>query len=351
VIFDCDLGHSADDLLAMAVLYALDGKNEARLLAISVSNPSLSAAAYSDAVGRFYAGPVSGAFNAVGRTLPVGLAQVGKPMETAMITGPLAKKNGEGKPLFPHGVGSIIDTADPTPLLRNALTAQQDGNIVVLVSGPATNIVSLMSLPGAKELITRKVRMLVFAGGSYPSGKPEAHIQADLAAARRLFAEWPTPVVAVGTDLSEQVAFPADSLEKDFAWSPAHPIVEAIRASDQGAKDIPAVSPCAALFAIKSDQDFFKRSAAGTITIDESGATKFAASAAGKHTYLTVDPAQRERVVKTLVELASAKPVPRQPRFRPPQAKPKPEAPKAQEVKPLQPPDAAPAKPAAPPAP
>ena len=30
VIFDCDLGHSVDDAIALAVLYALDGKDEAK---------------------------------------------------------------------------------------------------------------------------------------------------------------------------------------------------------------------------------------------------------------------------------------------------------------------------------
>jgi hypothetical protein len=40
-----------------------------------------------------------------------------------------------------------------------------------------------------------------------------------------------------------------------------------------------------------------------------------------------VDPAQRERVLKTYVELASAKPVPRMRRFRPPVQQQKPTAP------------------------
>ena len=328
VIFDCDLGHSVDDVIALAVLYALDGKDEARLLAVSVSNPSLQAAAYSDAVGRFYAGAVSGAFNAIGRTLPVGLSQVGKPMESPMITAPLGKKTPEGKPVYAHDINSIIDTADPTPLIRNALTAQRDDNIVIILGGPATGLVSMMSLPGAKDLITRKVKMLVFAGGGFPSGKADAHIQADVAAAKRLFAEWPTPIVAVGAEVAEQLSFPIASLDTDFTWSQAHPVVDAIRASGQ-TKDIPVLTPSAALFAVRSEQGLFQRSAPGTIAVDDSGAVRFTAGAGGKHTYLSVDPAQREKVTKTIVELASAKPVVRAPRRRPGQAKPDPAKPDA----------------------
>ncbi|HYP07967.1 MAG TPA: hypothetical protein VER03_17175 [Bryobacteraceae bacterium] len=323
VIFDFDLGHTVDDVIALALLYGLDGKDEARLIVTSVSNPTLKAAAYCDAVGRFYAGAVSGAFNAQGRTLPVGLGQVGKPVETPMITAPLAKQTAEGKPMFAHGIDDLVDTADPTPLLRNALTAQRDENSVVLLAGPATGLVSMMSLPGAKELITKKVKMLVFAGGSFPAGKPDAHIQTDLPAAKRLFAEWPTPIVVVGAEVGNHVKFPIASLGTDFAWSPAHPVVEAIRASAPS-QDIPAVSPAAALFAARSEQGLFQRSEPGTITVDDSGALRFTAGASGKHTYLKVDPAQTEKITKMLVELASAKPVVRQPRRRPGQAKPDP---------------------------
>ena len=45
------------------------------------------------------------------------------------------------------------------------------------------------------------------------------------------------------------------------------------------------------------------------------GSTKFTPSASGKHRYMTLDAAQKERVLKTYVELASAKPVVRAPRF------------------------------------
>ena len=47
-----------------------------------------------------------------------------------------------------------------------------------------------------------------------------------------------------------------------------------------------------------------------------SGAVKFTPSSEGKHRYLILDAGQKERIVKTYTEIASAKPVPRQPRFR-----------------------------------
>ena len=54
----------------------------------------------------------------------------------------------------------------------------------------------------------------------------------------------------------------------------------------------------------------------------EDGRTRFTPAAVGRHRYLVMDPAQKEKVVQAYVELASAKPAPRQTqRFRPNQKK------------------------------
>src|SRR6476620_11248803 len=74
---DCDSGNQVDDVLALALLYGLDGEGECRVVATTVSKPNLKSAALSEVIGRFYAGEVSAAFNASGRTLHIGLATTG----------------------------------------------------------------------------------------------------------------------------------------------------------------------------------------------------------------------------------------------------------------------------------
>ena len=74
LVVDTDLGSRIADALALALLYGLEGKNEGRVVAVSVSKPNLKAAALAEVIGRFYAGAVSGAFGSFSRTLPVGLA-------------------------------------------------------------------------------------------------------------------------------------------------------------------------------------------------------------------------------------------------------------------------------------
>jgi inosine-uridine nucleoside N-ribohydrolase len=317
IIYDSDLGNRIDDALALALLYGLDGKREARVVSVSVTKSNLKAAAFCEAIGRFYSGAVSGAFSAVGRTLPVGLNTDGKMAEdTPMLTGPLSKLNAEGAPLYPHGIEKLNDTAEPTALIRNAFTAQHDQNSIVVLAGPATNLVKVLDLPGVKDLITRKVRFLTLMGGAYPQGAPEFNIKTDIPAARKLFAEWPIPIIASGYELGEKLLFPASSIETDFSWSAAHPVVEAYRAYKTMPYDAPTWDMTVVLYAVRPDANYFKLSEPGTISVLDDGRTRFSPSPQGKHRYLILDPAQKENILKTYIEVASAKPVPRQPRRR-----------------------------------
>lgn len=323
IIFDCGLGNSIDEALALALLYGFEGKNQARVLALSVSKPNLKAAAFCEAIGRFYAGASNGGFGAVGRTLPVGLAEDGKmPEDTPMLTVPLARRNEEGKPLYSHGIEKLTDTAEVRALLRNAIAQQADQSCVVVLTGPATNLARLLDLYGAKEWIARKVRFLSMASGAYPANSgspPPFNTKTDIAAAKKLFAEWPSPIVAAGDEVGASLLFPAASVEKDFAWSPAHPVVDAYRAYKPMPYDAPTTAMAAVLYAAHSQDNYFNLSEPGTINVLDDGRTKFTPSPEGKHRYLILDPALKERILKTYTEIASAKPVPRQPRRRPPQ--------------------------------
>ena len=316
IVFDSGMGSSIDGALALALLYGFDGKNEARVISVSVSRANLSSAAYCEAVGRFYAGAVNGGFGGVGRNLPVGLAVDGKIKdETPMLSGPLAKLTPEGKPLYAHGIHQLNDTAEVPALIRNAFTSQYDQNSIAILAGPATNFAQVLDLPRVKDLITAKCRFLAMTGGAFPNGNPEFNIKADIPAARKLFAEWPTPIILSGSEIGEALPFPAASIEKDFAWSPNHPVVDAYKAFKPMPYDAPSGDMSTVLYAVHSQDGYFKLSDPGTITVLDDGRTKFTASPQGKHRYLILDPAQKERIIKIYTEVASAKPVPRAPRF------------------------------------
>jgi len=147
--------------------------------------------------------------------------------------------------------------------------------------------------------------------GSSPTGAPDSSITADVAAAKRLFAEWPTPIVAVGSEVGEALPYPGASIEKDFAWSPAHPVVDAYRAYKAMPYDAPSPALAAVLHAALPDEGYFTLSEPGTISVHDEGRTRFAPQADGKHRYLIVDPAQKARVLTEYTSLVTAPPAPR----------------------------------------
>ncbi|MCU1257401.1 MAG: hypothetical protein JWO80_286, partial [Bryobacterales bacterium] len=55
IVYDSDLGSGIDSVLALALLHGLDGRNEARIASLSISNPDLKAAQLCDVIEKFYA--------------------------------------------------------------------------------------------------------------------------------------------------------------------------------------------------------------------------------------------------------------------------------------------------------
>ena len=286
VIFDCDMGTRPETALALAVLYGLDGKNECRVVVVSSTRSNLSSAAFCEVVGRFYAGAVSGAFGSFSRTLPVGLLADGVLKdETPMLTVPLSKKNAEGKPQYDHGINKLVDTAIAPALVRNALTAQFDQNAIIVLAGPPTNLLQMLKLRDVPELVKAKVKHLVAAD---PKGAMA------LAAAG-----WPTPIYSISPSLGTQVMFPGEAVEKDFAWSPAHPVADAYKAAKPMPYDSPTSELAAVLYAVRSTDKAF------ALSEPVNGVRQ-----------VMLAPEAKDTLLKTFVELASAKPVPKAPRFR-----------------------------------
>jgi hypothetical protein len=312
VVFDTTMGRSIDEALALALLHGLEGKSEARIVSVSVINPDLEAAEFCDVIGRFYASSGDVSPSGFVHTLPVGLStdrQVPSAGTVPMLKAALPAQPGK------NDIQKLNDTAEPTALIRNALTAQYDGNAIVILTGPATNLVKVLSLPGASQLIASKVRMLCWAATDF-------NIKTDLGAARRLIAEWPTSMVSVGQNLGDALRYPRASIEKDFTWSAAHPIVQAYRAWKPMPYDAAAPDLAAVLYALRPKEKYFQLSGLGAFSVlDDKLAWK--ADASGRHQTLSLDPPQQDRVIKAYTELISAKPVPKQVGKRPKKQEPK----------------------------
>src|SRR5262249_4889979 len=147
--FDSDFTNM-DSVLALAVLYGLQGKNDCRVAAITMSRPDLKTVGFVDMVERYYHGPSRN----FAQVPPVGMRTEGNPGHTprAFIV-PFDKKKDDGTATYTNKVNSVIDTSDPNTLLRNYLQAQYDQNAFAVLAGPATNFAAALEFPVIKELV------------------------------------------------------------------------------------------------------------------------------------------------------------------------------------------------------
>ncbi len=302
------------------MLNGMATKTEARRISLSVSRPSLKAAQLADVVASFYAGrPAGGSTGGIGaaREGMIGMPEGSSPADSSpVLAAALSKNAADGSPIYASSISGLIDTAESSILIRNLLLAQHDQNAGIVLAGPATGLVRILGLYRSGPQIVAKVKHLVVALGSFSGAAVDPSVKVDVAAARKLFAEWPTPLVAVGTEIGEALPYPGASIDTDFAYAPEHPVVAAYRIFKSMPYDAPAAALAATLYAVHPDDGYFNLSEPGTITVLDDGRTTFTPAADGKHRYLIADPTQKDRVIKTYTDLVSAPPAPRPGRGR-----------------------------------
>ncbi len=297
IIFDTDIGNDIDDALALAVLHAFESRGEAKILAVTITKDNQYAAPYIDLVNTFYGRP----------GIPIGVVKNGKtPEDSPMIRIPCERKRADGTPMYPRRLNDGRTAEDAVALLRRTLQGEQDGSVTLVQVGFFTNLARL--LESDRDLIARKVKLLVVMAGAFPTGIAEYNVKIDLPASQKLFRNWPTPIVASGFEIGNSILYPAVSIERDYRYVENHPIADAYRAYKKMPYDRPTWDLTAVLYAVRPDRGYFSLSPSGEISADAQGRTHFTESAGGKHRYLIVDALQRARTLEALVALASQPP-------------------------------------------
>jgi len=312
VILDTDICTDCDDAAALAMLHTLTDRGICRLRAVTVCIDHPQAAPFVDAVNTFYGRP----------DLPVGVVGSGGVRDTSpFLDRADAIDSATGEPLYPHDLRTQADAADAVTLLRQTLAAADDGSVVVVAIGFATNLAQLLDSPGdatcplaGPELVQRKVRLLSVMAGDFSSpagnGNPEYNVRTDRAAAARVAEAWPTPIVYSGFEVGMAVPFPAVSVERDFAWARHHPVATAYRLVAPPPQNRPSWDLTSVLAAVLPDRDYFATSAPGRVDVDARGATSFTVVADGRHRHLLLpDERQTARAVEALVQFTTAPPV------------------------------------------
>ena len=254
------------------MLFGFEGRRQIRVPSISTSRFNLQAARFLDLVARFYGGEQAGDFVVNRLPLPIGMTTAGKQTDRSpMLDAALLKTAADGKPVYPRTLPALNDTAEPVALIRNALSAQVDQNAVVVLAGPPDQSAGDHSPTGRPRLGDQKGARAEYRRGTLRRRARRSDRSArDVAGFRKLLAEWPSPIVMAGTELSEALPFPGTSLESGAAWAPHHPIVDAYRAFRPMPYDAPSRTLAAVLHAVEPGPALLRPVAAGN---DHGGAT------------------------------------------------------------------------------
>jgi inosine-uridine nucleoside N-ribohydrolase len=310
LIFDTDMGNDIDDALALAMIHSLESRGECELLAVTVTKDNRYSAPFIDLLNTFY-----------GRGgIPVGVVRKGVTPEDGSYTRGVVQAQDGGRPRYPRKLNHGSEAPEAVGLLRKVLARQPDGSVALVQVGFSTNLARLLDSPpdehsplSGLDLVRQKVRLLSVMAGSFSAelaakGFGEYNVKTHLEAARGLFANWPTPLVASGFEIGIALNYPARSIMEDYAYVAHHPIREAYELYQKMPYDRPTWDLTSVLYAVRPDHGYFELSPPGRIVVLDDGKTRFDPTPDGLHRYLKLDPAQSARILEAMQLLSSQPP-------------------------------------------
>ena len=135
-----------------------------------------------------------------------------------------------------------------------------------------------------------------------------AGVRMDVPSAQTLVKDWPTPIVWSGFEIGVAAPYPHQSIQRDYAYVPHHPIKDAYYAYEPPPHDRPTWDLTAVLTLVDPDGRYFARSSPGRVDVAADGYTSFTPASNGRDRYLTITPAQSERAREAFIWLTSTPP-------------------------------------------
>ncbi|OYP34486.1 MULTISPECIES: nucleoside hydrolase [Rhodopirellula] len=310
LIFDTDIGNDCDDVMALAMIHALQSRGECELLAVTITKDHELAAAFTDCVNTFY-----------GRgEIPIGVCHSNVTPEAGRYN-VLAAQQDDGKPRYPHDLTSGKDAPSAVEVLRSTLAAADDNSIVIAQVGFSTNLADLLRSPADEiskldgvALVKQKVRLLSVMAGAFtkiPNDKGELYdhkeynVVKDLDSAKHLAEHWPTEIVWSGFEIGLNLRYPHRSIEQDYDYVAHHPVAEAYVLYNPPPHDRPTWDLTAVLQAVRPNHGYFNLSTPGHVTVQADGLTTFEADTNGRDRYFILRDEVKPRVTEALVLLSS----------------------------------------------
>jgi inosine-uridine nucleoside N-ribohydrolase len=300
VIFETDMGNDVDDALALDMLYKYQDSGIIKLIAISTNKNSKYSAPYIDILNTWYGYP----------DIPVGEVKNGA--NSQGDSHDYAQTVCEYTPAFKRSKDAFPESVS---LYRKVLANQPDHSVIIISTGFSTNLARLLQSKAdsyspldGKALVAKKVKLLSTMAGNFEGNKMiEYNVLRDAPAAKEVFEQFPTKVVTSPFELGNTILYPASSIENDFNWTTAHPVVIAYKSYLPMPYDRPTWDLTAVLYAIEGEK-YFTVSKSGMIQVDEKGYTSFTQSPNGNRQYLEVTPEQAANIKTHLISMITAIP-------------------------------------------
>lgn len=305
VIIDTDASPDYDDIGALAVLHALADAGEAEILATVACNRTPACVPAIEIVNAAY-----------GRAdLPVGVVREGgvSIADGHRIPWPVRLMEKYAADVRHAASG---DAPSAVRVYRETLAKAADGSVTICSVGFFTNLADLLASPpddisplNGCELVRRKVKSLVAMCG-YAGGGREFNVYSDAASARKVFAEWPGPIVISPAEVGKAIrtgtrvaALPDDRhpVRDVYATCLAQGDREGRQSWDQ----------TVVLAAVRGDGGLFARTRGRFAVINEQGVNSWVDDENGPHELLRL-AAPSVRAAATIEELMCRMPAVRQ---------------------------------------
>lgn len=305
IIFETDIGNDVDDALALDMLYKYIDACDIELLGVMTNKEGTYSPEFIDIMNTWYGYP----------EIPVGIIHNGADCENdatnyAKCVSLMKKENGQS--IFNRSIKDYSILPDAHILYRKLLAQQPDNSVTIVSVGFSTNLARLLDTPAdnyspltGKELVAKKVKLLCTMAGCFNNPDLyEYNIAKDIPSAKKVFAEWPTPVVTSPFEVGLAINYPGSSIENDFEWAPVHPMVEAYKCYLEMPYDRPTWDLTAVLYSVEG-RSYFNISPAGKIDVTDKGATTFTVDEKSDRYYLMVDSVQAENIKRHFIEMIS----------------------------------------------
>lgn len=309
VIFETDMGNDVDDALALDMLYKYVDTGAVDLLGIMSNKESVYSPEFIDIMNTWYGYP----------KIPIGIIHNGPDCEndaTNYAKAVSLLQNEKGEKLFKRSFKNHEQLPEAHILYRKILSEQPDNSVTIISVGFSTNLARLLETPAddispltGKELVSKKVTLLSTMAGCFNNNELfEYNVVKDIFATKKVFAEWPTPLVTSPFEVGIAIEYPAISIENDFKWTPTHPMVAAYNSYLKMPYDRPTWDLTSVLYAVEGSS-YFNVSPAGNIKVTDKGATLFTPDVEGNRYYLMVDSIQQVKIKQHFTDLITKQPV------------------------------------------